>query len=91
MSAQTCFVLGRREPSDLGNAWNLRSRVGGDFIMIGHRLVRGDIVGTTHNAIKKHIWPSGLPHLCWQILATHTSVVYIEQMGVRLVFFFKLQ
>lgn len=52
--------------------------------MIGHRLVREDIVGTALNAIKnlKHIWPSGLPHLCQHVLATHSSVIYTEQVVV---------
>lgn len=52
------FLAGERRMSDLGNAWNLRSRVGGDFIMIGHGLVREDCVGTARNAIKnlEPIW-----------------------------------
>lgn len=68
VNARTCFSLGRGEPSDLGNAWNLRSIVGGVFIMIGHKLVREDIVGTAllmqFETNLKHIWLSGLPHLC---------------------------
>lgn len=45
-----CAEERRGEPSLLENVWNLRSRVGVDFIMIGHRLVRED-TGTDLNAI----------------------------------------
>lgn len=50
-----------REPSHMGNAWNLRSRVRRGFHH--DRLVRKEI-GTSLNVIKslKYIWPSGLVH-----------------------------
>ncbi len=79
MNAQTCLVLGRGEPSDLGNAWNPRSRVGGEFIMIGHKLVKEDIVGTALNVIKNTSSTSGqldcltFVNMC---CATHTSAVW---------------
>lgn len=50
--------------------------------MIGHRLVREDIVGTLLNAIKnlKHIWFTSPLLACAGY--THTSVIYIEHTGV---------
>lgn len=54
--------------------------MGGDFIMIGQRLVREDNVGTALKVIKKleHIWSSGLAHLCQHVLATRISVISTE-------------
>lgn len=71
-NAQTCFVPGRAGPSLLGNAWNPRSRVGGDFTMLGHRLVREVIVGTALGAIWKTSSTSGN-----LVPLTHTSVILL--------------
>lgn len=72
-------VLCRGEKN--GHTWEMPGiwgvEWGGDFIMIGHRLVRKE-TGTTLNVIKslRYIWPSGLLHLCQCVCFRHLIVAY---------------